>query len=335
MGGQWSQLFPPKPHFTEKDLPSIAGRVFVVTGGYSGVGLELARILYRHHGRVYIAGRSETKAREAIDDIIRSATANTGSGCEENVGSLKFLHLDLSDLQTIKPAVQAFQSKEARLDVLFNNAGVAQPPLGSLSAQGHDLQIATNCLGPFLLTQLLHPLLQTTAREFPESSVRVVWLSSQAVDLISPKNGFSVQDIQGNPSSSSPMDPGLGYVISKLGNWYMSSEFARRYENDKIISVAANPGSGNTNLFRYSWWLPYLAWPVMYKAELLANTILFAGLSGDITDSKNGCYVVPWGRINETPRQDLVDAIRPTTEGGLGKATEFWDYCEEATRDYM
>ncbi|KAM7194198.1 short-chain dehydrogenase [Rhypophila sp. PSN 637] len=328
MGGQWSQFFPPKPHFTEGDLPSLAGRVFLITGGYSGVGLELARNLYRHHGRVYIAGRSETKAREAIDNIIQSATASNGSDSEGNVGSLEFLHLDLSDLQTIKPAVQAFQSKEARLDVLFNNAGVAQPPLGSLSAQGHDLQIATNCLGPFLLTQLLHPLLQTTAREFPESSVRIVWLSSQIVDLVGPKNGFSVQDIK-------TMDPALGYVISKLGNWYLSSEFARRYENEKIISVAAHPGSGNTNLFRSSWWLPYLARAVMYKAELLANTILFAGLSGEINDSKNGCYVVPWGRINETPRQDLLDAIRPTAEGGLGKAGEFWDHCEEATRDYM
>lgn len=332
MGGQWSQFFPPTPHFTEKDLPSLSGRVFLITGGYSGVGLELARILYRHQGRVYIAGRSETKARQAIDDIIKTTTTPSDS-----VGSLEFLHLDLADLQTIKPAVQILQSKESRLDVLFNNAGVSQPPRGSLSAQGTDLQLATNCVGPFLLTRLLLPLLESTARQFSHALVRVVWASSQAVDLVAPKNGFSVDDIRSHSSSSSPMDPGTGYTISKLGNWYLSCELARRHGETRIISLAANPGSGNTPLFRHTPWLPVVTWLLMYKVELLANTMLFAGLSDELsTEDKNGCYVVPWGRIYDAPRQDLLDAIRPASqEGGLGKAGEFWNYCEELTRDYM
>ncbi|KAM7189862.1 hypothetical protein V8F20_009999 [Naviculisporaceae sp. PSN 640] len=329
MGGHWSQFFPPKPHFTEKDLPSLAGRVFLITGGYSGVGLELARLLYRHHGRVYIAGRSESKAKQAIDDI-----AKTTPIAAEHAGSLEFLHLDLADLRTIKPSVQQFLSKESRLDVLFNNAGVAQPPQGSVSAQGLDLQLATNCLGPFLLTQLLLPLLQSTARQFPETSVRVVWTSSQAVEFGAAKNGFSVDDVRDTAASS--MDPGTGYVISKLGNWYLSCELARRHGAQNIASVAVNPGSGNTGLFRHTPWLPYVAWLVMYKVELLANTVLFAGLSGEIdSGDNNGLYVAPWGRIWETPRKDLLDVIRPVAEGGLGRAGEFWDFCGETTRDYM
>lgn len=328
MGGQWSQFFPPKPHLTEKDLPSLEGRVFLITGGYSGVGVELVRILYRNHGRVYIAGRSESKAQQAINDIVKTTVT------DDHVGSLEFLHLDLADLRTIKPAVHQFLSKESRLDVLFNNAGVAQPPQGSLSAQGTDLQLATNCLGPFLLTQLLLPVLNTTAREFPQTSVRVVWTSSQAVELGAAKYGFSVDDIRDTPPSS--LDPGTGYVISKLGNWYLSCELARRQGGQNITSVAINPGSGNTNLFRHTPWLPYLAWLVMYKVELLANTALFAGLSGEIlSGNENGLYVAPWGRIWETPRQDLLEATRPVAEGGLGRAGEFWDYCEEMTRDYM
>lgn len=63
-----------------------------------------------------------------------------------------YLSLSLNDLTTIKPAVEKFLVTESRLDVLFNNASVSSPPRGSVSPQGHELQLATNCLGPHLLT---------------------------------------------------------------------------------------------------------------------------------------------------------------------------------------
>ena len=87
-----------------------------MTGGYAGVGLELCKILYAHDATVCIAGRSETKAKSAIS-IIKKAAPNSS-------GQLEFLQLDLSDLSTIKPAVQTFTARQERLDVLVNNAGV-------------------------------------------------------------------------------------------------------------------------------------------------------------------------------------------------------------------
>src|SRR5690242_21285355 len=95
---QLSQFLPPKPVFTEADVASQKGRVFLVTGGASGIGLELAKILYQKGGRVYIAGRSEENARRAIHEIQAGAPSPSD-------GSLDFLHLDLSDLTTIPPAV--------------------------------------------------------------------------------------------------------------------------------------------------------------------------------------------------------------------------------------
>lgn len=146
MGVTFSQFFPPQPSLTEKNLPSQAGRVFIVTGGYSGIGFSLAEILYGAGGRVYIAGRSEAKGQQAIADIKASITNPKASA------TLQFLQLTLDDLATIKASVDKFRSTEDRLDVLFNNAGVSLPAAGSRSKQGHELQLATNCLGPMLFT---------------------------------------------------------------------------------------------------------------------------------------------------------------------------------------
>ena len=87
-----------------------------MTGGYAGIGFELCQILYAHNATVWIAGRSESKAQKAISSIKGVSP--------ESKGQLEFLHLDLSDLSTIKPAVESFTAKQQRLDVLVNNAGV-------------------------------------------------------------------------------------------------------------------------------------------------------------------------------------------------------------------
>lgn len=113
---QFSQLFPPCAKFTDEDVPDQSGKVFVVTGGATGVGFEVSRILYEKNATVYIATRTASKIRNAIDNIKKQ--------CPASRGRLEAMVLDLANLETIKPAVESFVSKEQRLDVLFNNAGV-------------------------------------------------------------------------------------------------------------------------------------------------------------------------------------------------------------------
>ncbi|KUI56181.1 hypothetical protein VP1G_03511 [Cytospora mali] len=323
MGAQWSQFFPGKPTFTEESLAPQDGKVYLITGGSSGIGYEMVKMLYAKNARVYIAGRAEDKARKAIQDL-RASVLSTG-------GSIEYLHLELDNLASMKSSVEEFKAKESKLHVLWNNAGISQPPLGSVSKQGVELQLATNCLGPFLFTQLLLPLLQAAASESQTpGSVRVVWTTSQVIELSAPEGGIIMSEL-----SDPPNDKTRNYINSKTGNLFLSTELARRVgPSQGIVSVAQNPGAASTNLFRHTPWISYLAWPLLHDPKFAAYTQLYAGLSKDIGVGNNGCYIVPWGRITTGLREDLVVATRLEGDGGSGRAKEFWEFCEEKTRAY-
>jgi NAD(P)-dependent dehydrogenase (short-subunit alcohol dehydrogenase family) len=96
---------------TEANLPSQSGKVFLVTEGYSGVGFDLCKILYLAGGKVYLAGRSEEKARAAMHRI----TSETVSLSSDDI---IFLPLPLDDLTTIKPAVEKFFLRQ-KIDSIF------------------------------------------------------------------------------------------------------------------------------------------------------------------------------------------------------------------------
>lgn len=194
------------------------------------MGKQLARILYTANATVYLACRTESKALDAIKYIEGSAP--------DSKGRLEFLHVDLGDLTTIKPAVKAFTAKEDKLDVLFNNAGVMVPPKGQRTAQGHDMQMGTNCLGHFALTELLTPTLKATVPLRQPGDVRVVWVSSMAGDLYAPTNGVDVANLD-DSGYLDRTDILTLYGSSKAGNYLQSVEYARRHTKDGIVSVVS------------------------------------------------------------------------------------------------
>jgi NAD(P)-dependent dehydrogenase (short-subunit alcohol dehydrogenase family) len=322
MGVTFSQFFPPHPTLTEANLPSQKGKVFIVTGGASGVGFELCTILYQAGGKVYLAGRSEVNAQSAISKIKALPTTSPGE--------LVFLPLSLDDLTTIKPAVEAFTALESKLDVLFNNAGVSLPPRGSVSAQGHELQMATNCLGHYLLTQLLLPTLLRTAKTAPPAAVRVIWTSSIVVDLTAPKYGIDISDLT-NP----PPDQQKNYLTTKIGNWFLASALAAQVGSEGILSVTQNPGNLKTSLLRHApWILGFVSAPLLYSAKMGAYTELWSGLSEELGIEDGGKYVLPWGRVHPSPMPDLLAAMKTKEDGGTGVAALFVDYCENQTAEF-
>ncbi|KAF4337631.1 light induced alcohol dehydrogenase Bli-4 [Fusarium beomiforme] len=121
-----TQLFPPSPPFTETSVPSLSSRVYIITGVTSGVGLELAKILYSRSAIVYIATRNTSKTTSVIQEI--------QSSFPDSMRRLESLCVDLSDLTTIRHAAQRFIAKELRLDGLVLNAGVMMSPEGKKGA---------------------------------------------------------------------------------------------------------------------------------------------------------------------------------------------------------
>lgn len=175
-----------------------------------------------------MAARNETKAKKVISEISKDFATSKGE--------LIFLPLDLSDLSTIKKSATEFLGKEDRLDILWNNAGVMIPPQGSKTAQGYELQLGTNNVGPFLFTKLLTPVLAKTVASAPPDSVRVVWTSSSAAEGLSPKGGVDMDNLTYKVDHNA----WYKYGVSKAGNYLHSVEYAKRHSADGIISVVSH-----------------------------------------------------------------------------------------------
>ncbi|KAJ4155645.1 hypothetical protein LMH87_000881 [Akanthomyces muscarius] len=327
-----SQIFPPSPTFTEEHVPNLQGKVCIVTGAAVGVGYQLAKMLYAQHATVYIATRSAAKIDAAISSLRASAPSSRGV--------LRAMVLDLSDLATIGPAARAFLDQESRLDVLVHNAGIMTPPAGSKSKQGHDLEMATNCLGPFLLSRFLQPVQQRTA-SLPDASpaaVRTVWVASML-------DGFSVHggivfgggdgktDSSGAPVvQSNAMD---NYMQTKAGAVFLAHESAQRFPDSGVVNMSVHPGLMRTELQRHQNRIVKHAMGVVFKpAKFGAYSELFAGFSPSITAAHNGRFAIPWGRLGTVPRH-IEEALKGRERGGTGASRRFWEWCEQETAPYF
>lgn len=156
--------------------------------------------------------------------------------------------------------------------------------------------MGTNCLGPFLFTELLLPTLLSTVSVASRGSVRVTWAGSLAGMTSSPKGGIQF-DAQGNPKvhNSPPTD----YGQSKYGNMLLASKLSKQYGKDGIVSASFNPGNLQTELQRHMSSIGKMMMSSMLHSFIYgASTELYAGWSSEITLEHNGGFIIPWGRID-------------------------------------
>ena len=150
----------PRRKWTARDIPDQSGRVAVVTGSNTGIGLETVAALARRGAHVVLACRDQAKGRSAADGIAAAGVS----------GTLDVMVLDLADLASVRAFSAAFRDGFDRLDLLVNNAGVMWPP-ASKTVDGFELQFGTNHLGHFALTaRLLERLRTTSGRVWSPSS---------------------------------------------------------------------------------------------------------------------------------------------------------------------
>ncbi|WJV45441.1 oxidoreductase [Streptomyces flavofungini] len=228
---QRGQQQPRKGGWDAASIPDLTGRVYVVTGANSGLGLATTRALARRGAHVVLAVRDEAKGRRAV----------AGITADQPDASLEVRRLDLADLDSVRAFAAGLHADRTGsngpggLDGLINNAGVMAPPR-TLGAQGHELQFAANHLGHFALTGLLLDLLTAT----PDSRVVTVTSTNHR------QGRLAFDDLSGERTYS----PMAFYNQSKLANAVFGHELHRRLTeaSSPVRSVLAHPGYTATNL---------------------------------------------------------------------------------------
>ncbi|GHC90641.1 short-chain dehydrogenase [Streptomyces finlayi] len=222
------ELDSPQP-WTAERIPDQSGRLCVVTGATGGLGLATTRALARRGAEVILAVRDEAKGHRTVASLREQLPD----------ARLEVRRLDLADLDSVRAFAERLHADRTRLDVLVNNAGVMAPPR-TLSAQGHELQLACNHLGHFALTGLLLDLLDAAAQGGGDA--RVVTVSS----VNHRKARIDFDDLHGARAYSA-----MGaYNQSKLANAVFGHELHRRLAGagSSVRSVLAHPGYTATGL---------------------------------------------------------------------------------------
>ena len=213
------------PRWDEKDVPSLDGKVAVVTGANSGLGLETASVLARHGAKVLMACRNLEKAAGAADRVRAGATSD-----------VEVVALDLASLASVAECAKQITAGESRLDLLINNAGL----MGIDQARtedGFEMTLGVNHLGHFALTAQLAPLMLAT----PGS--RIINVSSVGHRL----GHLALDDLMFERRRYHRWPP---YFQSKLANLLFTAGLHRRLTDARAQTAAltAHPGASRTDL---------------------------------------------------------------------------------------
>jgi NAD(P)-dependent dehydrogenase (short-subunit alcohol dehydrogenase family) len=207
------------------DIPDQSGRVAIVTGANSGLGLVTARELARTGATVVMACRNVDKGERAVDEIVAAIPG----------ADVALEALDLGDLASVRDFAARVASERPAIDLLVNNAGIMGPPRGE-TADGFELQLGTNHLGHFALTGLLlEQLLAATG--------------SRVVTVTSPMHRVGWISFD-NLQRERRYERWTAYGQSKLANLLFARELQRRLVDASAdtTSVAAHPGYAATHL---------------------------------------------------------------------------------------
>jgi NAD(P)-dependent dehydrogenase (short-subunit alcohol dehydrogenase family) len=296
----------------ENDIPDLSGRIALVTGSTSGLGLEASRMLAGAGARVLMTGRSAEKGETALSKI---------AGTQPR-GTISFHRMDLASLDDVVAGATAIAGELDHLDILINNAGIMAPPKRLTTRDGFEAQFGTNHLAHFALTGHLLPLLRRSA------APRVISVASLAALF----GKINFDDLQAERGYS---DMGV-YSQSKLANLLFINEFARRSADHgwDVTALVAHPGLSRTSLFKktpeemgFADRLGRLFSP--FFSQSAADGALPLVAAATDADARPGDYYGPghfWG-LKGPPKK----AGQPKAAGHLETARRLWEVSEQLT----
>jgi dehydrogenase/reductase SDR family member 12 len=292
------------PEYTADHRPSFEGRVTIVTGATSGIGLATATELARRGGVVHFLARDRDRAARAQQQII----AGTGNR------SVRYGIADLADLNSVREFARAFAAERDRLDVLIHNAG-AMYDTYQVNDAGIELTYAGQVVSPFALTTLLLPQLLRAA------PARVIVVSSGGMygqPLARSVAPMAAEDYRGVTA----------YARAKRAQVALSSEWALRIAASDIAFHAMHPGWADT---------PGVAAALPTFQRLLAPVLRTAAQGADTTVWLATAHpdLLGTGRFwhDRRPRREYLIGQHPARDEGLARA--LWDELATTTRAHV
>jgi NAD(P)-dependent dehydrogenase (short-subunit alcohol dehydrogenase family) len=238
------------------------GKVCLITGATSGIGKVAATALTAQGAEVVITGRNLQKARDAVEEIMS----------ESGSQSVQYLLADFSDLTQVRDLAASFKERHSRLDILLNNAGAF---FNNRIETSYTVEMVflVNHLAPFLLTNLLLDVIQTSA------PARIINVSSDAH-----KYGTLNFDDLGFEHGFFGMK---AYARSKLANILFTYELARRLDGSGVTVNAVHPGHVATDIWKtnFSFFGPALKYMMSLFAltpQQGAETLIYLSSSSDL-----------------------------------------------------
>jgi NAD(P)-dependent dehydrogenase (short-subunit alcohol dehydrogenase family) len=252
--------------------PLLAGRVAVVTGGNTGIGLVTARELAKLGAHVFIACRSNERASSALEQIRNALQAAS----PQPAGRVEALSLDLGDFGSVKRGAETFLARDLPLHLLINNAGLAGAR--GLCASGFELAFGVNHMGHFLLTELLLDRLRRSA------PARIVTVASRAHRRV---RNLDWNALRAATKTRSALHE---YGVSKLANVLFSAELGRRLAGSGVTTYSLHPGVVASEVWRA---VPWPVQPViklfMLSTEEGARTTLHCATAAELA-AQTGLY---------------------------------------------
>jgi dehydrogenase/reductase SDR family protein 13 len=275
-------------------VADLNGRTFLITGANTGIGRATTEALAARGATVYMACRSEARARP-VRDAIATATAND---------NLHLIALDLADLASVRAGARAFLDTGAPLHVLVNNAGLAGKR--GMTASGFEQAFGTNHVGPFLLTSLLLDQLRASA------PARIVTVSSEGHYRV---DGIDYDAVRRPTRTRTAFHE---YCVSKLANVLHSQELGRRLQGSGVTTYSLHPGTIASDVWREVPWpiRPLLKLRMRSPAEG-AKTSVYCSTSPEVAGD-TGLY------YDECRRKEPSRHATPERGAELWERSEAW-----------
>ena len=287
-------------HWRPVDSYDLAGRVVVITGATSGLGMAAATTLAADGATIVLLARNTAKAEGVRDDILRHGAPGGGDVVTGEMG----------DLESVRAAATTIAATHERIDVLVHNAGALDATYGT-SAQGIEQTVASQVVGPFLLTTLLLGRLRASAPS------RVLWVSS---------GGMYSQPLAVDQLEMSPSDYNgtTAYARAKRAQVTLVEIWADRLRDDGVVMHSMHPGWADTPGVQKS--LPTfrrIVGPLLRSPAEGADTLVW--LSAD-----DGAPLARTGRFWLDRRPRSIHKTKASREADtVAERRRLWDWCVE------